>query len=310
VISKLPVIAAMATPAVCFCSHVRHLAEGVTTASFLSKAACKEAIDLAEKHASATGWHRDPQYVQSTTDLEVDRMPGFRKWLFDIEFMNALQRYYAMVHGQSIFALDDLFVVKYDCAKGQSALIRHTDAGDISFMVALSDVGDYDGGGTYFDDLDDTIHMEQGQILVFHAGLFHRGNPITRGTRYLLVGFCFTDESRRNSPGLLGLDLKLAVRCKFEPFLCVWTEALSFSTTPLQKLLDEIQLLAQTMEQTGKTFWIGSGDPPRTLLEELALAIFAFHTQGISSSTAGGLLHGCMRLIHMLNRVLHLSGWK
>jgi hypothetical protein len=260
----------------------------MTTASFLSHGACKQAIELAEKHAfRAGGWRGDDEaYVQSTTDLEVDHMPEFRAWLHKIDFMKALQNYYLMVYGKPIYALDDLFVVKYT-SEGQSSLIRHTDAGNVSFMVALSMFGDYDGGGTYFDDINDTVHLEQGQILVFDAELFHKGNPITRGTRYLLVGFCFTDKSRRNAPGLLGLDLKQTIGRKFDPFLCMWANALSFSTTPLQDVLAEIKELAQRMEDTGKTFWVANGlCPPQTLLERLALSIFTFHTQGIPSAAA------------------------
>lgn len=36
-----------------------------------------------------------------------------------------------------ISAMDDVFVVRY-AAEAQNALEMHTDAGDISFMVALS----------------------------------------------------------------------------------------------------------------------------------------------------------------------------
>ena len=78
-------------------------------------------------------------------------------------------------------------------------------------MIALSPRADYDGGGTHFDALAipdslNILHLEQGDMVLFDALLFHSGVAITRGSRYLLVGFTYT---RRDSvkPGHLNLQL-------------------------------------------------------------------------------------------------------
>jgi hypothetical protein len=110
-------------------------------------------------------------------------------------------------------------VVKYD-ALDQKELELHFDGGDVSFMLALSSPEAYTGGGTYFDILrygkefvnsdsesvrDETINLKQGELLLFDAALKHAGRAILTGTRYLLVGFCFTDNP---SAGLVDLNFE------------------------------------------------------------------------------------------------------
>ena len=70
----------------------------------------------------------------------------------------------------------------------QNQLDMHCDGSFISFGILLSDTNDFEGGGTHFDD-DLRINLDQGDILI-HSGLIkHSGLRITRGTRYVLVGF-------------------------------------------------------------------------------------------------------------------------
>eukprot|EP00854_Cymbomonas_tetramitiformis_P006937 gene6937-8275_t len=183
----------------------------MATAQFLSVEACAKIKQVAEEEASAAGgWTADDPrtYSQSTTDIEIDKLPRLRQWLLDQGFMERIQRLYMQAFAKTITALDDAFIVKYVSGQ-QVSLEPHTDAGDISFMIALSTRRDYTGGGTLFHSLEDVVHLEQGQILVFHAKYFHEGMAITSGERYLLVGFCFTEEAARLVPGNLNLQLEL-----------------------------------------------------------------------------------------------------
>lgn len=92
--------------------------------------------------------------------------------------------------GQSIVALDDCFVIKYNASGpgGQRALEKHVDGGDLSFMVALSDRARYTGGGTAFygpgNVVDSIVELEQGQCVSFPAKVMHQGLAITAGIRY------------------------------------------------------------------------------------------------------------------------------
>jgi hypothetical protein len=100
------------------------------------------------------------------------------------------QRYTKKVNLQ----LDDRepHIVKYDVTKKErQKLDMHTDKSEWTFLIALSNGcgQDYEGGGTYFECLDATVHIQKGHALVFPGKLRHRGQAIHHGLRFLLVGF-------------------------------------------------------------------------------------------------------------------------
>jgi predicted 2-oxoglutarate/Fe(II)-dependent dioxygenase YbiX len=91
-------------------------------------------------------------------------------------------------------------------------------------MIALSDSQSYEGGGSYFPNLNTinptngsttdnkSIHLNQGEMLTFASNNYHQGIPITKGQRYLLVGFCYTSLNSKNSiniPGNINLKFKM-----------------------------------------------------------------------------------------------------
>jgi len=83
-------------------------------------------------------------------------------------------------------------IVKYDVSRRErQKLDMHTDKSEWTFLIALTDGGgdDYDGGGTYFECIDSTVHLEKGHALIFPGRLRHRGQKIINGKRFLLVGF-------------------------------------------------------------------------------------------------------------------------
>ena len=96
-------------------------------------------------------------------------------------------------HGK-LLALDDRepHMVKYDVTrKERQKLDMHTDKSEWTFLISLSNgCGlDYRGGGTYFECLDSTVHVQRGHCLIFPGKLRHCGQRITTGLRFLLVGF-------------------------------------------------------------------------------------------------------------------------
>jgi hypothetical protein len=81
------------------------------------------------------------------------------------------------------------FIIKYspDTIPDMPA---HYDMTKYSLVANLNN--DFEGGGTYFDD-GLTTYLEQGDILIHSSRIKHAGLPITKGTRYLLVGFLNID---------------------------------------------------------------------------------------------------------------------
>lgn len=109
-----------------------------------------------------------------------------------------------LVHGKpQKLQLDDRepHIVKYDVTKKErQKLDMHTDKSEWTFLIALSNgCGvDYEGGGTYFECLDATVHIQRGHALIFPGKLRHCGQKITSGLRFLLVGF-LVDKLQQNN---------------------------------------------------------------------------------------------------------------
>ena len=83
-------------------------------------------------------------------------------------------------------------VVKYDISRVEhQKLDMHTDKSEWTFLISLSDGDgrDYEGGGTFFESINSTVHLQKGHALLFPGKLRHRGQKIIAGTRFLLVGF-------------------------------------------------------------------------------------------------------------------------
>ena len=59
-----------------------------------------------------------------------------------------------------------------------------------SFVVALNDSAQYEGGGTYFVHNDITCRPHKaGSCVIFSGKNLHEGLGITKGVRYILTGF-------------------------------------------------------------------------------------------------------------------------
>jgi 2OG-Fe(II) oxygenase superfamily len=71
---------------------------------------------------------------------------------------------------------------------------KDTDESTHSLVIALND--NYDGGGTVFYDSNQTIRLQCGQVLCFRGdSVFHGGEAVTNGTRYIIAVFLYYDES-------------------------------------------------------------------------------------------------------------------
>ncbi|CAM9153870.1 unnamed protein product, partial [Phaeothamnion confervicola] len=87
----------------------------------------------------------------------------------------------------------DAFIVRYDAA-AQNSLPLHTDQSDVSLTVALNGRSEYDGGGTWFEELGRAVCPEEGHIAVFPGHLFHGGHSITSGRRYIIAVFMYVES--------------------------------------------------------------------------------------------------------------------
>lgn len=144
----------------------------------------------ADKHANRRGgWRinlRHPKYA--TTDIEVKHNAQLAPWFHKL-FRNRIGPLIMNAYfpkGGTHLAPYDIFVVRYDATQ-QNRLEAHRDASVISFNLALNE--DFEGGGTYIDALGTRLTMDTGTLLLHCGRLRHCGCPVTRGVRYILVGF-------------------------------------------------------------------------------------------------------------------------
>lgn len=161
---------------------------------FVSETMCQWIINNAENYAREnSGWTKTRHKNYPTTDLPVRIIPNLAVPLFNFVTINILpliSTHYIL----NLYFLNiaDLFIVKYE-TEAQDHLDRHRDGSLISFNILLND--DFEGGGTLIEHTGDfginkVLHTSKKGDLLIHPGkLFHEGQKITSGTRYILVGF-------------------------------------------------------------------------------------------------------------------------
>jgi tetratricopeptide (TPR) repeat protein len=109
--------------------------------------------------------------------------------------------------------VDNAYLFKYTPETGRRTGI-HTDSGCLSFTISLG--GDYEGGGTWMEGGLSTVQMQQGHVTVRPGGIRHCGQAVTRGTRYIIGGFCMHRNKVEITRMLIGLGAELAERGEYD----------------------------------------------------------------------------------------------
>jgi hypothetical protein len=136
-------------------------------------------------------WHKDQDFPG--IDLPVEKLPKAMEFLQTampcrlFPFLTAALP--ELCADPANLRISDLFLVKYNEKLGQTSLRQHQDKGLISVNLALNAASEYEDGGTYIPALGRVAKIEQGQCLAHSSSLWHAGNPITAGTRIILVCF-------------------------------------------------------------------------------------------------------------------------
>jgi len=154
---------------------------------------CNYIVGECERYAKHNGgWTVDRHTSYPTTDLPVDKIPSIFGLI--LETLKTITGRVSASYGlddKMVINVKDLFVVKYS-ADAQNQLEMHCDGSFLSFNILLNDISEFEGGGTYFDD-GLTCRLNKGEMLLHSSQIKHCGLPITKGKRYLLVGFLDID---------------------------------------------------------------------------------------------------------------------
>eukprot|EP00543_Licmophora_paradoxa_P008428 CAMPEP_0202444536 /NCGR_PEP_ID=MMETSP1360-20130828/3579_1 /ASSEMBLY_ACC=CAM_ASM_000848 /TAXON_ID=515479 /ORGANISM="Licmophora paradoxa, Strain CCMP2313" /LENGTH=151 /DNA_ID=CAMNT_0049060555 /DNA_START=156 /DNA_END=612 /DNA_ORIENTATION=- len=90
------------------------------------------------------------------------------------------------------FRIFDAFLVKYDATAAVSTethrrrLPLHNDQSDYSLTIAMNGLNEYEGGGTYFCDLDTSLKTDIGGIEVFKENWYTLETPSQKENGILL----------------------------------------------------------------------------------------------------------------------------
>lgn len=164
---------------------------------------CAQLNRMSEYHAYkgtgkvGAGWTNEI-YTLTAQHMACNAVPGFLSTT-DGVFRQLMRELYSLYPGRvrrgsiEFESSGEPHLVKYNGkAKGTEL---HTDNDDefasksITINALLSASDDFGGGGTYITAIDQTIHLQQGEMLIHLGNLEHAGAEITFGVRRLLVAF-------------------------------------------------------------------------------------------------------------------------
>jgi predicted 2-oxoglutarate/Fe(II)-dependent dioxygenase YbiX len=170
--------------------------------NIISNDICDFIINESENYAennksieNPTGWTKSRHKNYPTTDLPISQILTLSTLVNNIIKYDVLDKIADKYKVNKYFLdFNDVFIVKYEADK-QSSLDKHTDGSAFSFNILLNSPEEFEGGGTIFyekrnNDSNSILVSNTKGGLIFHSGQqTHAGNKITKGIRYILVGF-------------------------------------------------------------------------------------------------------------------------
>ena len=200
-------------------SQYPSLLHNIHIRSVLTETEASTSLQLAKDHASTTGCWQQPDFDRhasyATCDFAVDQCDTLSQYFDDVNFSGRMLALLSELYQVPIQALDflDLFCAHYKAKQGDDQLEvmdrlePHRDGSLLSFVILLNLPDEFDGGGTYFDALQDdvkhssprlqngVIRLERPGDATIHCGkLLHGADVVTRGERTVLVGFVEVDD--------------------------------------------------------------------------------------------------------------------
>jgi len=169
-------------------------------APLFSREETQAIIDEAEERAERMGgWTTQRHANYATTDVPVQELPRTHEWFREKALPEVLYPFLAtsykdILPSTKALKVVDAFVVKYNATAGQSFLKPHRDGSVVSFNIALNDMSEYEGGGTWIarlvkDSDTGSIRSDRGHVLAHASGMLHGGHEVEAGVRYILVCF-------------------------------------------------------------------------------------------------------------------------
>ena len=180
--------------------NYKNIEEDIFRGQLFTVEQCEQINRMAEYHAYrgigtiGAGWTNEI-YTLTAQHLQCKEIPEFvstTKPIFDQLLRSIYNLYPKRIRPGSICYESDgePHLVKYNGkAKGTEL---HTDNSEFIYItvnVMLSEPTDFVGGGTYITEIDQTVKLKQGEMLIHLGDMEHAGVEITSGVRRVLIGF-------------------------------------------------------------------------------------------------------------------------
>jgi thioredoxin-like negative regulator of GroEL len=182
----------------------------VTQTPLFTKEECNRLIQLAESHFGNGDWTTLPSGQYDVAGFWIKSVPAVHEQFNEMlrrRLFPLLQQQFPQFCSFQDLVVDSAYVFKYTTETGRRTDV-HTDSGCVSFTIAVNGPEDYEGGGTWFQALnheDPVIEMAQGHVTVRPGGVRHCGQAVTKGTRYIIGGFCMHRKKVEYVRMLIGL---------------------------------------------------------------------------------------------------------
>lgn len=147
---------------------------------------------IREEAEYSNSWTVNRHDYYPTTDMVLDVI-GMNDIYMEVlrEYVMSLSIYMWALEGDGWDSLNsENFLAKYT-PNAQGHLSIHHDSSDITALVQLSDLDEYEGGGTWFRRQKELIKNPIGYVTIHPGNITHKhgARAVTDGTRYIIVSF-------------------------------------------------------------------------------------------------------------------------
>jgi len=161
---------------------------------------CQKLIEWANEYVQEHGWTTNRHYAVPTQDVPIHQVPKLLNW-FVCWMETIVSPLLVRQFGTARYYVHDAFLVQYTGDSKHRFLPLHLDESTHSLVLALNN--GFEGGGTYFYDLDRVVSPPVGSLVSFYGNqLWHGGSLVTDGHRYILAVFLYQgddDEENQNA---------------------------------------------------------------------------------------------------------------
>lgn len=174
-------------------SSIKNISNVAYVANMLNKEYCSSLVDKLKEHEFTVNAEEDEYYQIPEVVIKYSDSDLFLE--LEYAFNNYIAKYLQTIRFKKEFNINSIQFAKYSATGDISKGNWHYDEDSDSTVVIYLN-NDYEGGGTQFKtEADDGIvtvdKFEVGDSVFFNGRVVpHRGLPVTKGDRYILVFWC------------------------------------------------------------------------------------------------------------------------